>query len=173
VRGDVLIDDKPKITGAHFPVWKQLLFDAPYNGHVTDRPRLHRWVDVDSLLHEVLTSASSAAGGDANGSKDGADDSRTAIAQAVAAMPDFSHLLPTDYRKDYAAWRGGRPVGAKGELHEAMQRMEAMQDSVLNNTSEDFTEVTNYRSGYAAWRRGKASGASIKDAGGTAAASFM
>merc|ERR1719152_560622 len=96
------------------------------------------------------------------------EDSRTALQQAVAAMPDFSHLLPADYRKDYAAWRGGRAAGAKGELHEAMLRMEAMQDSVLNNTSEDFTEVNVYRAGYAAWRRGKAAGS--KDA---VAPSFM
>ena len=32
VRGDVLIDDKPQITGAEpAPAWAHLLFDAPYN----------------------------------------------------------------------------------------------------------------------------------------------
>lgn len=31
VRGDVLIDDKPKIVGVQHPTWRHLLFNAPYN----------------------------------------------------------------------------------------------------------------------------------------------
>lgn len=81
------------------------------------------------------------------------------MAKAVQAMPDFSHLLPPDYRKDYAAWRAGREKGAKGELAEAISRMEEMQDSVLNNTSDEFTEVHIFRQGYASWRRGRSGGA--------------
>lgn len=161
VRGDVLIDDKPKISGAHFPVWKQLLFDAPYNQHVDDRPRLTAWADVGARLTEVLTSAHVEP---PMLSKPGTpEESLNKLAQAVAALPDFSHLLPADYRADYRAWRGGKASGAKGELHDALERMEEMHDSVLNNTSEDFTEVNVYRQGYAAWRRGKASGAASKD----------
>lgn len=79
--------------------------------------------------------------------------------EAVAQLPDFSHLLPPDYRKNYAAWRAGQPHGAKGELFDAVDQMAAMQDSMLNNTSEDFTEVSVFRSGYANWRRGGVSGA--------------
>merc|ERR1719164_265702 len=52
VRGDVLIDDKPKITGAHHPVWQQLMFNAPYNLKVPDRQRLSSW-DVPSLLDAI------------------------------------------------------------------------------------------------------------------------
>lgn len=43
VRGDVLIDDKPEIKGMYVPVWKHVLFDAPYNQHVQDRPRMTHW----------------------------------------------------------------------------------------------------------------------------------
>ena len=78
---------------------------------------------------------------------------------AVAQLPDFSHLLPKSYRQDYLAWRSGQPKGAKGELEEVMQRMEEMSDSMMNNTSDDFTEVNVYRTGYASWRRGKTKGA--------------
>jgi 5'-nucleotidase len=42
VRGDVLIDDKPVITGAHTPVWQHVMFDQDYNGHI-DTP--HRMTD--------------------------------------------------------------------------------------------------------------------------------
>ena len=45
VRGDVLIDDKPNITGSATPTWQQLLFDAPYNRHVAHLPRLSSWAD--------------------------------------------------------------------------------------------------------------------------------
>ena len=33
----------------------------------------------------------------------------------VAKMPDFSHLLPSDYRRGYEAWRKGHAKGSKGE----------------------------------------------------------
>ena len=45
VHGDVLVDDKPIIHGAHSsPTWKHVLFDQPYNQSV-DRPRIHNWTD--------------------------------------------------------------------------------------------------------------------------------
>lgn len=44
VRGDVLIDDKPKIVGGQTPAWKQLIFDAPYNRHVPGL-RMTSWKD--------------------------------------------------------------------------------------------------------------------------------
>jgi 5'-nucleotidase len=34
VHGDVLVDDKPVITGTRHPNWKHVLFDQPYNRHV-------------------------------------------------------------------------------------------------------------------------------------------
>ena len=37
------------------------------------------------------------------------------LAQAVRLLPDFSALLPSDYRQRYGAWRAGSAVGAKGE----------------------------------------------------------
>jgi 5'-nucleotidase len=40
VRGDVLIDDKPTITGAHVPVWQHLMFNQDYNSHIDTRHRL-------------------------------------------------------------------------------------------------------------------------------------
>lgn len=38
VHGNLLIDDKPLIQGAVKPRWKHVLFDAPYNRGVADRP---------------------------------------------------------------------------------------------------------------------------------------
>jgi 5'-nucleotidase len=42
VRGDVLVDDKPEITGEAEPEWKHVLFDQPYNRGV-DGPRITEW----------------------------------------------------------------------------------------------------------------------------------
>jgi len=171
VRGDVLIDDKPKIVGAHHPVWQQLLFDAPYNLKTAATTRIGSW-DQTTLLDAIdglmcsgplPAGAAGAAAPSADEPEEAAD--KSMLARAVAALPDFSHLLPSDYRKDYAAWRAGGEKGARGELAEAMNRMEAMQDSVLNNTSDEFTEVQVFRRGYGAWRRGRGGGASAKSFG--------
>ena len=52
VRGHLLVDDKPSITGSFAPQWAQVLFTQPYNTHVS-LPRLHTWADW-SLLLELL-----------------------------------------------------------------------------------------------------------------------
>lgn len=51
VRGDVLIDDKPSISGAMDPIWKHIVFDAPYNRNMT--PRLDHWSEWQTVLAEV------------------------------------------------------------------------------------------------------------------------
>ncbi|MFA6429925.1 MAG: 5'-3'-deoxyribonucleotidase [Patescibacteria group bacterium] len=43
VRGDILVDDKPEIKGVMTPVWRHVLFDAPYNRRIVDRPRILSW----------------------------------------------------------------------------------------------------------------------------------
>ena len=48
VRGDILIDDRPGVDGAHTPVWEHIIFDKPYNGQVKDKRRLdwRTWKNV-------------------------------------------------------------------------------------------------------------------------------
>ncbi len=40
VRGDILVDDKPKITGLLPPPWEHVIYDAPYNRDVTNKRRV-------------------------------------------------------------------------------------------------------------------------------------
>ncbi|GAB1577395.1 5'-3'-deoxyribonucleotidase [Bordetella petrii] len=56
VRGDLLIDDKPRITGAVRPSWRHIIYDAPYNRQETDRPRL-TWANWRNVLAGELYSA--------------------------------------------------------------------------------------------------------------------
>ncbi|CAB3672027.1 hypothetical protein LMG3458_01146 [Achromobacter deleyi] len=56
VQGDLLIDDKPLIQGAVKPRWKHILFDAPYNRGVTDRPRIN-WSNWRNVLAGELYTA--------------------------------------------------------------------------------------------------------------------
>jgi len=56
IQGDLLIDDKPEITGTVRPRWKHILYDAPYNQHVTDRPRL-TWRSWRNVLAGELYAA--------------------------------------------------------------------------------------------------------------------
>ena len=50
VRGDVLIDDKPDITGSLQPTWKHVIFEAPYNQHIKDKRRLD-WSNWRKVLN--------------------------------------------------------------------------------------------------------------------------
>ncbi len=40
IKGDILIDDKPEITGSARPAWEHVIFDAPYNRHIANRRRI-------------------------------------------------------------------------------------------------------------------------------------
>ena len=48
VRGDLIIDDKPRIEGAVKPSWRHIVYDAPYNREATETPRLtwQNWRNV-------------------------------------------------------------------------------------------------------------------------------
>lgn len=52
VRGDILIDDKPDITGFAVPEWKQIIFDAPYNKGM--HPRIDFWSEAEEVIEQVL-----------------------------------------------------------------------------------------------------------------------
>jgi 5'-nucleotidase len=54
IRGDVLIDDKPTISGLMRPKWTQVLYDRPYNRQETDRKRIERWRDAVNVVLSVL-----------------------------------------------------------------------------------------------------------------------
>ena len=57
VRGDLLIDDKPRVEGAVArPSWRHIVYDAPYNRHVADRPRM-TWANWRSALAGELYAA--------------------------------------------------------------------------------------------------------------------
>lgn len=49
VHGDVLIDDKPHITGSRTPTWRHVRFDQPYNRDVSGM-RLIAWKDWEAVL---------------------------------------------------------------------------------------------------------------------------
>eukprot|EP00949_MAST-11_sp_MAST-11-sp1_P000046 g46.t1 len=55
VRADILIDDKPLITGSSRPLWRQILFDAPYNksGADDERVRLKLWSNWRHALEKA------------------------------------------------------------------------------------------------------------------------
>ena len=47
VHGDVLIDDKPEVTGSRTPTWQHVIFDQPFN-RGADGPRMtwSNWREV-------------------------------------------------------------------------------------------------------------------------------
>ena len=156
VRGDVLIDNKPRITGAHVPHWQHIIFDAPYNRAAVDRTRLMAWDRWEDAVVAALKRTDAPRSDRSSRTSAG---TTTVTREIVSHLPDFSHLLPPEYRTQYLAWRSGKPLGAKGEAFEAAARMAAEQDAALNRDAEDFTELTIFRRGYSNWRRGGVSGA--------------
>jgi len=55
IKGKILIDDKPKISGAcDKPEWTHIVFDQPYNQDVTGRPRLVGWGNWKEVVAEYL-----------------------------------------------------------------------------------------------------------------------
>lgn len=51
IKGDILIDDKPVITGKTDPTWEHVIFDRPYNKHIKDKKRMNwdNWKEVLEL----------------------------------------------------------------------------------------------------------------------------
>jgi 5'-nucleotidase len=50
IRGDLLIDDKPEITGIQTPAWEHIIYDFPYNRRITGKRRLVRWKNWREIL---------------------------------------------------------------------------------------------------------------------------
>jgi|TARA_Y100000294_G_C8398794_1_gene273926 5'-nucleotidase len=50
IKGDILIDDKPNISGLKNPEWEHVLFDKSYNKHVKNKRRL-TWKNWKEILN--------------------------------------------------------------------------------------------------------------------------
>eukprot|EP00440_Ansanella_granifera_P033235 gb/GFBE01036058.1/.p1 GENE.gb/GFBE01036058.1/~~gb/GFBE01036058.1/.p1 ORF type:complete len:696 (+),score=195.32 gb/GFBE01036058.1/:1-2088(+) len=190
VRGDILIDDKPRITGSQIPLWNQVLFDAPYNRDVEmgTRRRMTAWKDWDSILSEEL--ALPAEEEDETVSTPPSTPSMTPVSSSyglkpvksnlsitsedVAKLRDFSaELEGTTYLKDYRAWRLGKTKGAKGEFWQAVADIERIKKQMFLE-GDDWSSVHVYRRDYGSWRRGRARGAKgVRDQGPIEAAAFL
>ena len=49
VKADILIDDKPVITGVENPEWEHIIFDQPYNRQIKDKRRID-WGNWKSVI---------------------------------------------------------------------------------------------------------------------------
>lgn len=49
IRGDILIDDRPEITGIIEPAWEHIVFNLPYNKNVSGKRRI-AWENWRSVL---------------------------------------------------------------------------------------------------------------------------
>jgi 5'-nucleotidase len=50
IRGDILVDDKASVTGAHQPNWEHVIFSHPSNLDVQGKRRLESWKDWRLVL---------------------------------------------------------------------------------------------------------------------------
>lgn len=49
IQADFLVDDRPDITGVYRPTWEHVVFDRPYNRHITTHRRL-TWLNWKRVL---------------------------------------------------------------------------------------------------------------------------
>jgi len=49
IHGDILIDDKPEITGLRKPSWEHILYEQPWNKDIKERKRLN-WKNYKEIL---------------------------------------------------------------------------------------------------------------------------
>jgi 5'-nucleotidase len=54
VKGKLLVDDKPYVTGTGIPSWEHVRFSAPYNLSLTDRKRLSSWSEWREVLLDAM-----------------------------------------------------------------------------------------------------------------------
>jgi len=149
VRGDILVDDKPNITGLHHPTWQQCIFDAPYNQDRMDLPRMLQWSDWEHSLQKVLEST---------GMKRIPSWQKTNdLKKYSEGLKDFSDELKAMgvYLSDYANWRQGKTKGAKGEPMVVLREMQSacMREATL--TAETPDDIFCFREDYKAWRQGR------------------
>ena len=52
VRGDILIDDKPKIKNEDKALWEHIFYDKPYNREIEGKRRL-TWKNWKQILTEL------------------------------------------------------------------------------------------------------------------------
>jgi 5'-nucleotidase len=53
IEGDILIDDKPEITGVRTPRWEHVLYDHPWNRHVSGKRKV-TWQNYREVLPELF-----------------------------------------------------------------------------------------------------------------------
>jgi len=172
VRGDVLIDDKPVITGRQQALWHQVLFDAPYNRDAImgRRRRMMDWHDWEAtLLQELALPARHCEDEDDVGDKVPTPPRQNSglplrkvpsvTAEDVAKLRDFSNELEgSSYLKDYKNWRKGGHQGSRGEFWQAVAGIEHIKKQMFLE-GEDWCSVHVYRQDYQSWRRGDGHGA--------------
>ncbi len=52
IHGAILLDDRPEMTGIKQPCWEHVIFDMPYNRHITHRRRVVAWQNWRDLIEK-------------------------------------------------------------------------------------------------------------------------
>jgi len=53
IEGDILIDDKPEIIGFRKPSWEQIVYNHPWNQHISGKRRIN-WQNYREVLPELF-----------------------------------------------------------------------------------------------------------------------
>ena len=161
VRGDVLIDDKPDISGSQHPTWIQAVFHQPYNATCTHlRYRIESWTDRVQWKSTLLRLL-----------KDVGHRLEPADLGISAEDFDFGASSQESFRDAYRDWRMGSPKGASWQSPERCEKFDFCEqrgelDSLLLQQAvldcDDFEEIFLFRQHYRDWRQGSPKGATSR-----------
>merc|ERR1712048_855544 len=194
VRGDVLIDDKPNISGSQQPVWTQIVLDAPYNGEIdmNGRRRLPNWAGWYTVVSDELTMKFDDEwydDSDETGTRSPNSPSN-ASAGFVHGYPSQSSMKPStscssvvsmtradvDQLRDFSVELEGttylkdyqkwRQGYSRGAKGEHRQAIIEIEriQKQMFLEGDDWSSVHVYRSNYKNWRLGGAKGANVSQA---------
>jgi len=148
VQGDVLIDDKPQITGYVIPTWEHIVFDAPYNkqGPEDIRLRIDTWDEWRCVLASRMSPNNPV---------------REKLLIAHKASATSMHSIPSvqSINSDAGSPLARNRTASDLRLYPANQTgMSANDVRRLRDFSTEIPNLANARKDYLRWRSGGTKG---------------
>jgi 5'-nucleotidase len=148
VQGDVLIDDKPVITGSLIPTWEHILFAAPYNTQTPEDSRLR--IDTWQEWRRVLASRLSP-----NNPLRASLLTKNASLQSMQSIPSRENICIDSGSPSSARQRASSDL----RLYPAAScGMTANSVRMLRDFSSEIPNLASARQDYLRWRSGGSKG---------------
>jgi 5'-nucleotidase len=147
ISGDVLIDDKPKVTGTMIPTWEHILFDAPYNRESSGTQfRLQSWNDWRKVIAQRLSPLNPLRERLESDGDSISNSPRSITLSGDASTASFPRLAPI------------RRIGSHPRFPVDTCGITAQDVARLRDFSAEIPNLDSARRSYLRWRKGGSKG---------------